>query len=216
MGRRGGSSSCAVWFHATVTVVLFVSGGLLLSLGIWQLVTSFGGLSRLNFPTESRFYSTTAASSGLICTVLAPILMLASISGLLALNFSVFRFVFALMAGISFVILCFISVICWALSATYASEKLANVLRAAWNNTPTVTLCKIEAVRKCRAFQLGCQITPGITEKCAQECPNSFDITCYEALTTMLFKVSLPVALVSGIAAFIVAADIFAVFNVDP
>lgn len=212
MGRRN-RSSCAVWYHTTVTVVLFISGGLLLSLGVWQLVTSFGGLSRLIFPAETRFYSTVAASSGLICTVLSPVLMLASVCGFLALTFPGFRFVYALMAGISFFILCFISVICWVLSSTYASQGLANTLRAAWNNTPTETLCKIEAARQCRSFMLGCQITPGITEKCAAECASTLTTKCYDALTNLLFKVSLPVALTSGMAGFLVAADIFVVFS---
>ena len=213
MGRRN-RSSCAVWFHTTVTVVLFISGALLLSLGVWMLVTSFGGLSHLKFPAESRFYSTVSSSSGLINTVLAPILLLASVCGCLSLMFPGFRFVYALMAGLSFFILCFISVICWVLSTTYASQSLASVLRLAWYNTPGETLCKIEKIRKCRSFQLGCNITPGIGEKCAAECVTNLENKCYDALTNLLFKVSLPVALTSGMAAFLVAADIFTVFSV--
>lgn len=211
----------AKYYHLTVAVLLLLTGGALLALGLYLQNTASGSVLNLQYKQKDRFRVILHARVGAL--FLGGALLLVGITALLSLahhcigvTFRLFHVAFALLltAGLAY------SCAACAIAASGAhSRELREYVGAAW--TVTVVshpddVCTIEKQFECRGFADGdCKDCPtGMERECIMR-PNcarcgpgkSTAVGCFDKIVESAKKVFLPVSIVSGIMAILLLLD---------
>lgn len=213
-------------FHAIVAILILIAGGLLLGIGIWLQVTDNVGPVNLNYGGDNVFRYILTASIGAI--IIGGFLIVTALFGLFALAKNcvgvTFRVIYVVLSLIIMAALVFICVVSILVLKEDDSSEVRDVLSEAWARTAKDpdsrdAICRIEADFKCRGFEdnecFGC--SQGNEDACSSS-PNCVNcgrasnpaIGCYDEIVDWLNRFFLPIAITSGVLAFVVLLDIVA------
>lgn len=226
---RAQVNRAAACYHTFTALLLLLSGGGLLGLGIWLQVTSHGG--PLDLAYGSNPFLDFILGAGILCIAIGGFILATAVSALIALGRrcvgKTFRVIYIILAVVVLALIVLVSVVSWMVFARRNTPAVKSFFKEAWERTVKQrpqAVCAIENAFKCRGFEE----TTCRTERCA-DCdalmkaeflPGQSEVlfsissqksACYPKIRRDIRNIYLPTAIISTLLATFVLVDVFVV-----